>query len=180
MLDVKTTEKVFKTEQAILKALIEADAAVKIGILADPQDNAKKANEKKKVSLKQGTKTTKATNVMVGAVHEFGSPQNNIPSRSFLRSTFNKKRSEIYKTLYKIIAQEIDGGGVSIDKALKKLGVYTKGLVQATFTDAGNGWKKLKDPTRGGKNKKGQATPLIDTGQLRASIGFQVVGGKDD
>ena len=180
MLDVKVTEKVFTNEQAILKALIEADAAVKIGILANPDDNAKKASEKKKVKLASSTKTTKATNVMVGAVHEFGSPKNNIPSRSFLRSTFNKKRSEIYKALFKIISSEIDKGGVSIDFALKKLGVFTKGLVQATFTDAGNGWKKLKDPTRGGKNKKGQATPLVDTGQLRASIGFQVVGGKDD
>jgi hypothetical protein len=39
--------------------------------------------------------------------------------------------------------------------------------------DAGCVW--LAGPTRGGRNKLGQARPLIDTGQLRASISYEVL-----
>ena len=62
---------------------------------------------------------------------------------------------------------------MDIDTALGLMGQLVEADIKATFTN--NDWPALKDPTRGGRNPDGGAKPLIDTGQLRQSIRYQIV-----
>ncbi len=105
--------------------------------------------------------------IMVGFVHEFGSDVNNIPERSFLRSTLIDKKST-YKQLFKSIAKSVVDGSKMLT-AINKLGLVVQGDVQQKIVN-------LKNPpnTQGTVSSKGSSNPLIDTGHLRQSITFEV------
>lgn len=100
--------------------------------------------------------------IMVGAVHEFGSPSHNIPQRSFLRSTVVAERKN-YKNLFKKLAKKIISGAIDKKKALQLLGLQVSTDVKGKITD-------IKTPTL--KHREGN--PLVDTGHLRRSITFEV------
>lgn len=100
--------------------------------------------------------------IMVGAVHEFGSPARGIPQRSFLRATVEAGRSK-YKQLFKKLSKKIVDRNLTKKEALGLIGLQVQGDVQGRITDG-------IDPEL--KYRKG--TPLIDTGHLRQSITFQV------
>ena len=100
--------------------------------------------------------------IMVGAVHEFGSPSRNIPQRSYLRSTVNEKKRE-YKDLFKKLSKKIVKGDIDMKEALGLIGVQVQGDVQSKIV-------QIKAPPL--KDRDGN--PLIDTGHLRQSITFEV------
>ena len=100
--------------------------------------------------------------IMVGSVHEFGSPLNNIPQRSFLRSTIESGRQE-YKSLFRKLTLKIIRNQITKSNALRLIGLQVQGDVQAKITDGIEPQLKSRD-----------GTPLIDTGHLRQSITFQV------
>ena len=58
--------------------------------------------------------------IMVGAVHEFGSPARGIPERSFLRSTLQINKAD-FKATYKKLAAQVVGGKISFKKAMQLL-----------------------------------------------------------
>ncbi len=121
---------------------------------------------------------TRATVVDVATFHEFGvpadSPDKTIPERSFIRSTRDENDSK-YQAQLEVFGKELTDprSQMTVEKALTTLGMEVQKDVQNKFND--NDWPELKDPTRGGKNPEGGAKPLIDTGQLRQSIRYQVV-----
>lgn len=96
--------------------------------------------------------------IMVGAVHEFGSPSRNIPERSYLRSTLMENRRK-YKLFLADLGKKIATGAIDSMKALKLLGLKVEADVKDTLTD-------LKVPAL----KTRDGNPLIDTGHLRQSI----------
>jgi len=100
--------------------------------------------------------------IMVGAVHEFGSPARNIPQRSFLRSTVQEKRKP-YKKLFAKLGGAILLGKMTAEKALNLLGLQVQSDVRQKITD-------IQDPLL--KHREGN--PLVDTGHLRQTITFQV------
>jgi phage gpG-like protein len=100
--------------------------------------------------------------IMVGLVHEFGSPSKGIPERSFLRSTVAEEKRSIKRMMAKMAKQILDGK-LDADKALQLLGLKVQTDVKAKITD-------LKEPAL----KSRDGNPLIDTGHLRQSIIFQV------
>ncbi len=100
--------------------------------------------------------------IMVGAVHEFGSPSRNIPERSYLRSTMQSNKRK-YKKLLSKLGRLIATGKMDADTALRTLGLKVETDVKGTLTD-------LKTPAL----KTREGNPLIDTGHLRQSIIFQV------
>lgn len=100
--------------------------------------------------------------IAVGIIHEFGSPSNNIPQRSFLRSTINIKSKE-YKVLLGKLAKKIVSGDRSMKESLGLLGLQAQGDVQKMITD-------ITDPPL----KVREGNPLVDTGHLRQSITFEV------
>ncbi len=100
--------------------------------------------------------------IMVGAVHEFGSPTRNIPQRSFLRSTLQSNKRH-YKELFKNLAKAIVQGKMTKFQALGTVGLKVQSDVQQRITD-------IKDPPL----KYREGNPLIDTGHLRQSITYKV------
>lgn len=100
--------------------------------------------------------------IMVGAVHEFGSPSRNIPERSYLRSTMQNNRRAYKKVLSKL-GRMIATGEMDADKALETLGLKVENDVKATLTN-------LKTPVLTSRD----GNPLIDTGHLRQTITHKV------
>ena len=100
--------------------------------------------------------------IMVGAVHEFGSPSRNIPQRSFLRSTVSEKRTS-YKSMFKKLSKRIVQGKMTKARALGLIGLQVQTDVRAKITN-------IKDPVL--KHRDGN--PLVDTGHLRQSIVYEV------
>ena len=100
--------------------------------------------------------------IMVGTVHEFGSPARNIPQRSYLRSTVeSNKRS--YKDMFKKLSIRIIKGQITKKEALGLVGLQVQTDVRQKITD-------IKEPDL----KSREGNPLVDTGHLRQSITFEV------
>ncbi len=100
--------------------------------------------------------------IMVGAVHEFGSPARNIPQRSFLRATVEAGRRK-YRQLFKKLSKKIVDGDITKKEALGLIGLQVQSDVQGRIADG-------IDP----ELKSREGTPLVDTGHLRQSITFEV------
>lgn len=103
--------------------------------------------------------------IMVGAVHEFGSPTRNIPQRSFLRSTVQEQRRP-YKRMFAKLSKMIVGGKITKEKALALIGLQVQTDVRQKITD-------IKEPPLVYR----EGNPLVDTGHLRQSIVYQVGDG---
>jgi hypothetical protein len=117
----------------------------------------------KKAGKHEGSDLTVA---QVGLYNEFGTAT--IPERSFIRSTIEEKSREIKKvsqTQYK----KVLNGDIDLNKGLGILGVFVQGLIQEKFTN--NNWLPNVPSTI---ISKGSSKPLINTGQLRQSISFEV------
>ena len=109
---------------------------------------------------------SESTVAEIGYKHEFGLV--GMPERSFIRSTINGQARDI-KTVIRSQYKKVLDGSITTKEGLGILGSFTAGLIQEKFTD--NDWAPNSEKTQA---KKGSATPLIDTGQLRQSISFKV------
>jgi len=110
------------------------------------------------------------TTVEIGAVHEFGSELAGIPERSFIRAGFDDNVAA-NRVLTKRLALLVITGRMSIRKALKILGLAMKTQIVRRI-DKGIE-PALKPATIA---RKGSSKPLIDKGQLKQSITFEVQG----
>lgn len=110
------------------------------------------------------------TVLQIGAIHEFGVPQQGIPQRSFLRVPFRTQRKRLDKT---IAAQfEAVSGGLNVDVGLGRIGVVATNVSKGAFTSLGYGsWEPIDPETAAAK---GSSQTLIDTGILRGSITWVV------
>ena len=114
------------------------------------------------------------TNVQIGTIHEFGSITRNIPARSFLRMPLEEHVWEWVKKNKDKYNRLLETG--SLEKWYAALGFEAERIVDEAFSSSGYGrWQKLKPQTI---KRKGSSMPLIDTGQLRASISSQVINDK--
>jgi hypothetical protein len=115
-----------------------------------------------------------ATNVMVGTVHEFGSPQRNIPERSFIRSTFDENVSKYEAELERI--SEMGAEGKEIEGELLLLAEKFRADILAKLaSDIPPPTQRQQDPN----NRKSGDPALFDTGQLWNSITAQVISAGD-
>lgn len=104
----------------------------------------------------------------LATIHEFGAPDAGIPQRSFLRAAVDEHADDI-RALQKVLLAQVLGGGLTVPKALERLGAFVVGLIQQRIADG------IAPPNAPATvARKGSATPLVDTGQLRASVTFQV------
>lgn len=116
-------------------------------------------------------KGTELTNADIGAIHEFGSLSNNIPPRSFLRLPLEAKLGE-WINKNRIRYMELMEQG-SVRKFYVDMGFAAEGIIDEAFVTSGFGqWAPDKPATA---KRKGSSMPLIDTGQLRASITSKVM-----
>lgn len=90
---------------------------------------------------------------------------NEIPSRPFLRMSVDNNESQIVAFM-EAQAKSLEHG-TSAEDVLKRIGVFTKGLVQDKIA-SGNYVPNAEVTIR----KKGSETPLIDTGKMRQNVNF--------
>lgn len=182
-----------KEAERMLLSFINAEAFVAVGVLG--------VEPKKFKDSKNRTKTSFAvSNVEVAAIHEFGAPRVKISERSFLRSTALAKENDWFGVVARRIKQQLAGNKFDEKQVLNYLGNIMVGDVKDTFTNPANRargpWADIDQSTKDARLRRftsryqariqqnaarraaaGKATfrPLIDTGQLRASITFEVV-----
>lgn len=104
----------------------------------------------------------------IAAVHEFGAPAVNVPQRSFVRATVDAQAAEIQRLQETLFAQVIDGG-ITEAQALELVGAKVAAMMQARITS--NIPPPLKPET---VERKGSSVALVDTGQLKSSIVWEV------
>jgi len=107
-----------------------------------------------------------ATVAEVAAFHEFGL---GVPRRSFLADWADENEAQIKADLKKIGEAVVTGKLPSIEVGLERYGLKSVGSIQQRISDGI--LPELEDATVA---RKGSSTPLIDTGQLRASITHKV------
>jgi len=113
------------------------------------------------------------TTAAIGARHEFGIPEEDLPARSFIRLPLETGQEEIEKNIEPKL-EELLGNG-DIKGIFKLIGVFGEARIQEAFETGGFGqWKDISEIT---KIMKGSDAILIDKGYLRKSIASQVGGG---
>lgn len=108
------------------------------------------------------------TNAELGVIHEFGAPERGIPERSFMRSTASEERENLGR-LSKVQIAECLEGNTSPHDVFATIGAYLQGKIVDKITDG-----EFKPNNENTVKRKGSSKPLIDTGQLRASITYEV------
>lgn len=104
--------------------------------------------------------------VLVGVANEFGTIR--IPERSFMRSTFDEEKESINKK-GEVFYRRIIDLQETAESALNKLGIWFVSKVKRKITT-------LNTPPNAPSTirRKDSSNPLIDTGQMRASIQYKV------
>jgi hypothetical protein len=164
--------------KALMARMNSANRSVLVGVPAGVEHTAFKADvtfdngKKAKVTVKHdaGGGTSMAT---IAAVHEFGSPEQGIPERSFLRGGIRRAAPKLnavnIDSLRKVLL-----GKMTIEQALEKLGVVAVGEVKREFVVGS--FVPLKPETI---KRKGSTRPLIDTGNLRQAVTYVVEGASN-
>ncbi len=143
-----------------------------------------------RVGVPSGTTEADGTPVaLIAAVHEFGAPEKGIPERPFLRTAIQENRGK-YARLNRINLVAVLNQKMTMEQALGQLGEVAKGDVQANISDGkfqplAESTIKVRERKRSKGysqkiNKKAAASggpvdkPLIETGQLRQSIAWEI------
>lgn len=105
----------------------------------------------------------------VADANEFGT--STIPERSFMRTTLKEKKKQII-ALQKKLLKKIQSGEMSTEQALGLVGEFTADLVSQKIV-------AIKSPPNAPATiaAKGSSNPLVDTGQLKNSITYEVNRG---
>ena len=105
-------------------------------------------------------------NADVAAFNEFGTTTS--PARPFLRPAIDENRAKYARIETAALGRWVDDK-MSMKQALGLMGLAAKGDVQKKIT-------RLKNPPNAPSTveQKGSSNPLVDTGQMRAAIDFQV------
>lgn len=147
-----------------LKALVErigklSKASVRVGVLEDRGAEAKSTDD--------GAAST-MTVIEVATIHEFGAPAAGIPARSFLRGTVDEQMAEIRADQHKI-AVAVISGKLDLRRGLDQLGARIAAKIQQRIA------RGIQPPLNARTiARKGSSKPLVDTGQLRSSISWEV------
>ncbi len=106
-----------------------------------------------------------------GAVHEYGSPTQNIPRRSFIQMPLKVRQKQIEaagQTAFKQAAEK----NLDFKRVFKAIGIAAEAQIQDAFDSGGFGtWEPDKPETI---ENKGSDSILIDTGLLRKAISSRV------
>ena len=153
-------------DEEIKKAINELgkQISIKVGILGSNGSKQAKNDD---------NELGKITMATLGAIHEFGSVKANIPARSFIRMPLETKyKEELSRNKgFKQALKELD-----IAKLNNEAGLTATVVINDAFASGGFGeWTPLKPETI---RKKGSDGILIDTGDLRRSISYEVANDK--
>lgn len=115
---------------------------------------------------------TNLTNGEVAILHELGNPSTGLPARSFVGETMRDPtvQSQLAALQAKLTAAVV-AGRIGRDQALGLIGAFMAAAIQRTIT-SGHVAPPLKPAT---VEAKWSSRVLVDSGQLVAAIGFEVV-----
>ena len=142
-------------------------------------------------------KGTPINNASLAYIHEFGSPAVNIPPRPFLFPGVRKAQRDIIAVMADGARRALQGERGAADDTLERVGIIARNSAVREITDPEPPFTRLKDATVRARLRRTQAGrrqlrqlkkvgtpigtwaaanihPLIDTGQLRASITYVV------
>jgi hypothetical protein len=102
----------------------------------------------------------------VAADNEFG--DSNRPPRPFMRQSFENHKDRLENACMHLQGVVTDGG--DLNAALDETGEFLVGLVQEEIVEGGFAPNAPYTIAR-----KGSSQPLIDTGHMRQSVGYQIV-----
>lgn len=144
-----------------------------VAALAENLRKAKSEDRIVKVGLPSGSSPYPdgTSVIMVGAVHEFGAPDQGIPERSWMRSALRGNRRDLVAMTQKL-AKRVQDGDLSMTEALELLGTKAASMMQGQIVDVSSPPNAPQTIAR-----KGSSNPLIDTGHLRQAVTYQVVKG---
>lgn len=143
--------------------LAQANRNVLIGVPAEAQHKDEETGEAK-------------TMAEIAAIHEFGSPENNIPERPVLRQGVRNGAEKFHRVNMANLRAVLDGK-MTVTGALEKLGVVAVGEVKREFVQPEPAFAPLKQSTideRERKFGKKSTRPLVASGQYRQSITYIV------
>lgn len=124
------------------------------------------------VGVPEGPKEEDGTSIaMIAAVHEFGAPERGIPERSFIRAGIRRNLEGIKALNVRNLRAFLDGR-MDGNTALGRLGLFVASKVQEEIIVGS--FAPLAPSTI---KRKGSSRPLVDTGQLRASITWKIDDG---
>lgn len=137
------------------------NARVKVGVLADDSKGGMHV---------PGADLTVAE---IAAVHEYGTQDGHIPERSFIRSTFDKKREELV-AVGKRMMGDVLRGRIGVKQALNMMGSALASEVKSAITD-GEGIPPPNAPST--IAAKGSSRPLVDTGRMLNAVTWVIEDG---
>lgn len=120
-------------------------------------------------AVKVGFPAGKASTAVVDrAIWNHYGTSRGIPPRPFLLNAIRKNRGE-YLRFLKSSGAKVLRGDMSLDTAMRQLGIMAQGDIQEEITN-------LRDPPNAPSTikAKGSANPLIDTGEMRSKVTWQV------
>ena len=108
------------------------------------------------------TQEAGVTIAQYAAYNEFGTDQ--IPERSFMRSTFDEKIDDIESLVIDQLGLVVDRA-ISVDAAYNRIGLMVAGMVQQKI-------RQIRTPPNSPITiaRKGSSKPLIDFGQMIAAV----------
>ena len=120
------------------------------------------------IHAEEGAQQEGALTVLdVATINEFGL---GVPERSFIRAWFDSSKVQNRNTM-SALARSVVQGKITRDQALDQFGQRLVGDIQTRIA------KGIDPPNAPATIKrKGSSKPLIDTGQLRASVTYRVQG----
>lgn len=121
------------------------------------------AEENQERNQTEKTLNVGLTNATLAAYHEFGTKT--IPARPFVRLSFDNTRVKINGFIMRTY-KDITENKFNVSTGLDRLGLFGKNIIQAFFPSI---QPPLKQATI---DRKKSSKPLIDTGQLRASVTY--------
>lgn len=108
------------------------------------------------------------TNGELAAIHEFGTEDQRVPERAWLRGYVDENGARITKMIARI-SQEVLKGKITPEQGLNLLGLQLVGEIKRRLPHLS---PPLEDETI---RRKGSSATLIDKGQFRSSISHTVV-----
>jgi hypothetical protein len=154
MKKVADIDKGWKKLGAMLKKSPASDPHVKVGIMG-AEATASYAH-------------SELTNVEVASFNEYG--LGNVPERSFIRDTFDAQRGD-YQLIIRRLAARVIAGQMTRRYALQVVGQKVESDIKRRIEmgiPPPNAPETIK--------RKGSSKTLIDTGQMKNSITYAVVG----
>lgn len=103
----------------------------------------------------------------IASYHEYGTKH--IPKRSMIFKWVEQRKKQIVDASV-LIAGQIVEKRISARQGIGKLGAFAQGDIQARMSEGIP--PPLSEVTI---KRKGSSTPLIDTGQMRASVSYRVI-----